>query len=456
MNDERINAKLSIIKRNNLFIISGVSLLFIIIKFLLKQPITELYLFFSPFIVLLVALIIGLKEEVRDERVIKKINRVYDIGFWFVVLSGLLFYFIYLVFFDTSIGSVIIPPNASINLMLFLCLILSFVNVRKNHLTFNYRIIELEKKEYYKEVFKRILYMFLYFLFILLLVLGIRLFVSNSNFTNLSLSIVILISFLSIAFQYFLFSIYEKIHYNELVEKEEGKYRYITSKVFFLFLIGFIYGVVSSVTVATYSYYAMADPFSSSIKPFYVYISFFRFYLLLIQPNFILLTLVMNILVIKSLKHITLPFNRFLKLFWVLIFVSLGYGFISWVLNLAFQFNFLFNYETVILVSEISAVIFIVSQVIAILFQALIIVFLNKNSLHKEVKIFLVVMIMSIVHLALRFIQINFFEQFQLYSIFLAIGVLVTIVIGVLKLVTIKELTNRIEYKEMEEDQVMI
>ena len=321
MNDERINAKLSIVKRNNLIIISIVSLVFLIPKVILGSLflnyLTEIYLFVSTGIVLLITLFISSVEEVEDERVVQRINRIYDIGFWFIVLSGLLLYFITLLFYNFSSVLSNFSPNISINIIISICLFLSFIFIRKNKLTFNYRIIEEDKRTYNKLVLTRILYMFLYYVLVAIVVNVIRLFIEESLQLAIILSISIALSFITISIQYFLFSIYEKIHYDELVEKDDGKHRFITRKVMFLSVLNLVVSLlfIFSKTIS------IMNPLSGSI--FQVAMSLLATYLLLTQINFILLGLVMNILIIRSLVAIKLPYKGMIKLFKYIIIFNL-------------------------------------------------------------------------------------------------------------------------------------
>ncbi|MBI9009904.1 MAG: hypothetical protein JEZ05_07725 [Tenericutes bacterium] len=463
MNDERISAKLSIVKRNNLIIIFAVSLLFLLVKLALKIPflsyLTELYLFAATAIVLVYTILSSSMNEIVDERVIQRTNKIYDIAFWIIALSGLLLYFITLLFYYSSSLLNGVTPNLSINTMMFICLLLSFIFVRKNKLTFNYRIIEEEKKVYYNSVLKRILYMFLYYLFVAIVVNVVKLFLVESFQSALYISIVIAVSFLTIAFQYFLFSIYEKIHYEELVEKEEGKYRYVTRKALFLFILTFSFSALYTLSIGLNNYFMINEPFSSYVSPFAAVLNVLAFYLTIVRIDFVILVLLMNILLLRSLRSIDSLNNKMLKFFKIVIILNLIYGLYTWIFGILQQFIFsIFSSEIALKILEINSFVFLVNLVVSLGISICIFIYLYNNKLKEASNFYVIRIVISILSFLLIFILNS--ETFESIAKYILVKNLISFVLslisGIFIILVIRKLNRRIEYKVIKEEQVLI
>lgn len=332
MRDERINERLNIIKRNNTIIVAIVSTVFLFFKIIiiinptLANIIPEIYLILSSGIVILIATIIKTSDGVSDERTIQKSLNVYNKGFWFVVLSGILIYFISLLFIDFNLNTVNLAPNSGINSIMFWCMLLSIINVRKNNMTFNPLIIEYDKKKYYNIIAKRILFMFLYYLGVLVVVYFISLFV-NSYITDLSLIIAIIISFVTIAIQYFMFSVYEKYHYDEMIKKEdEGKIPYVSKKVWLLVLIIGIQSIIALVSNGMQLYLVHIDQTETNLYM----ISYLVTLITKLQYiDLFVLKIIMYVIIFKTIRQLDVWFKKYIPVGIIIVVIIFVGGLLS-------------------------------------------------------------------------------------------------------------------------------
>lgn len=458
MNDERINAKLSIIKRNNLFIISIVSLFVLLMKLAFKLEfvnfLTELYLFSGTSIVLLISFISNISSEVQDERVIQRTNRIYDVGFWFITLSGILLYFITLLFYDTNSIGIGFTPNVSINTIILICVVLSFILIRINKMTFNHRIIELDTKEYYCSVLKRIAYLFFYYLIVGIIVNVILLFKENIQMTAIVISFAVGVSFITLAIQYFIFSIYEKIHYDESVERDEGKYRYVTKKVMLLFILNFAFALANLIVSFTASY-LNNDVFD--LSPFMINLQIFlslasTLFFKIASIDFIILTLLMDILILGSLKKIDFTYKRLFSFFKVAIFVNFVFALVFWAYSIYMEFTIFTDLSTVRTIAAISNYLSYIFLAFTLAVSILIIIFFNKNDLKKESTIYIISTILSTFVILSRFIL---FDRIYIYEAVLTnnlINIISKAVTGVLSIVIIHSLNRRIQIVKIDEE----
>lgn len=327
MNDERINGKLSLIGRNNVIIISIVSAIFLVLRLVLNKSLNgnyhEIYLLSTSLLVLLIALIYKEKQSIVDERIEHNVLNIYKTGFWSIAASGFVFYYlnVYFNIENTTLFTTNIRANTSINLILIICLILSYINVRRNGLTYNYKTIENEKSVYYSSAFKKVLVIFLYFLAIGLIISIIQLFVKIYHPSYIGLLIAVSLSFFDFSVVYLIFSVFEKNRYDELLEKEAGQVRRISQNALFFFWLGFIFSLILSVTSILYNAFPISIFDEVTIAQ--VILQFIYLVLFMNQIVFIILAVVVHWMIYKSIKASRLKKPVFYVVFYIYIWINL-------------------------------------------------------------------------------------------------------------------------------------
>ena len=449
MNDERINERLNIIKRNNLIIIALVSLIFLVIKSLnnfdLIYILPEIYLLITPLIILSVAFFNNLKEDIKDERVYKNTLSIYNKGFWIVALSGIIVYFISILFIDFNLTSISFAPNTSINSIISWCMILTLINFRRNKLTFNPQIIEYNKIDYYKIVLRRILYIFLFYTITFIIVSIIKYFV-DSDLTYQLIVIVILISFISIAIQYFLFSVYEKYHYDEMVLREdEGKQVYVSKKVWLIFLIISLFFLSLQVTQGLFNYGQRFDLIQSS--PFYLNMFILSLFLRLQYLTVFVLSITMYVIIYKTFKQLDSKFKRIIPIIFIILSIFLLYNLFFNYYVLALNIGFTFGQEsinTMILLSKISQYI----SNINLIFSLGVAIFIYLQNLKKEALLYFAGFSLLPI---LSFLILTLFTSFDnvLFFEFL-IQIIMNVTALVFRLIAIRKLSNGYILKSIE------
>lgn len=446
MNDERINERLNIVKRNNLIIIAIVSFVYLILKLLVYRTIVnmvpELYLLITSLGVLFVGLLNESSEEVVDERIRNNSLKIYGEGFWFVALSGILVYFISLLFIDLTLAGYGITPNISINSIIFWCMLFSIINVRKNQLTFNPQIIEQDKKDYYRIVLQRILFMFLYFLLVYGIVSTVRL-LSNSTFTGLQVLISIAVSFVLLAMQYFLFSVYEKYHYDEMVlEEDEGKIGYVSKKVWLLVFIIGVYLFILTSSNSFYSYIMINHELGSSFAAMIV--SFIAIYTRISYVTVIALRIVMYFVIFKTIKKIVPNRPKMITTIIILIALGIFYDFVNNYLTLILNQN-LFSFDNMMSILKITGVVSMVFFFINSLIYTYVVVILYKKNNHLEgILLITSVVVLPLLSYSTYFLWDSIEERLLFGSI---IPLIITIIALIIKLIAIRRLSYRYEVK---------
>ncbi len=379
MKDERIIQRLGIVKRNNLIIIFSLALLSLIYKLIFVQAIvamlTEIFVLIVVIITFIINAIIKSKEELVDERVYQKILRIYNYGFNITVGLGVIIYFVSSLFY---VSNTIVSPNLFVNSAIFICLLLSFTNFRKNGMSFNYKFIENCNKQYYFGVIKRVLYLLAY-----TIIVGLVVFILSIIFTVVAnvevLLLSILISFITFAIQYFLFSIYEKLHYDESVEMDEGKLRYITRKVLYIFVLITLFRFYALLIDSLWSFSHLENNF---LHKYALILELLELGVKIQGIDFAVLSLISGILIYKSIIRINLKFLKYKKLYLIAIWVSFVFGILNWVYRLGVtMLGRIYEFETFIKIVTYVRYLNFTFLFISIFVGALIYIFMLLNNL---------------------------------------------------------------------------
>ena len=359
-----------------------------------------------------------------------------------------MFYFISLLFleYDIVVASSLnsnITPNSSINSMIFWCMLLSLINVRRNNMTFNAQIIEKDNREYYKIIIQRILYIFIYYLIVYGVVTVLRTFI-DTEFTELTFLLSILISFISMSILYTFFSIYEKYHYDEKVIKEDqNKIPYVSKKVWLIMLVVAIYSILSAFLSGFNSYMRYIGELQDNVILYIFYIM--EFILKTQYLNFFVLNIILFVILFRTIKELDLGIDKYLPIFITIISVSLIYNLIYNYLSILLSLGFGFggDFSEVMKIFSIISICFFVLILIINIFVSIII---YKNNLKIEAILYFIgSAIFPVINILSRMLFINI-DDILLYGFI--VNVLLSIIGTIIVLIAIRCLTNK--YKTIE------
>jgi hypothetical protein len=322
MNDERIEKRLSIVKRNLLFLWLLLPPLSVGLKFLIGMDFSSFTVFLPEFVLfsgsvfsLFASLYINLTADVVDERVILKKNMLYQRSFLVLIISTGIAYLVQVVLSAETVRLSELPTNFFVNSAITLSFLVYYISSRKQKIYLNFKFIENDRLSYFKQVGKTIVKMGTVALaFGVLGILTKYLFQDSQSI--LMIEIVCFVSFLIIAIEYFFLSILEKNHFDEALSHEHGKTILLSKNVRLLLIIEiilsfFIYVLSSLVTYLTYNHIDLPALWAQSLSAVSVLASFFNLSLLF-------LSFFATVLAFFSLKR-SLPADiRKLKLIFVL------------------------------------------------------------------------------------------------------------------------------------------
>lgn len=377
MKDERIQEKEHKIKRNNVIILLGISLLACLIKLLIGDTIgimyTEIFVASASVLTILLAYLYRLSQQVVDERIEQNILRIYNYGFNIIVFSAFLIYYAVSNF---SLADNRLLPNTYMNIAIMVCILFTFINIRKNDMTFNYTFIESGTRDYYISVMKRILYLFVGAIIISAVVYLVR----GTQANWLVIQVGIILSFLNFSIIYFLFSIYERIHYLEQVEVEAGILRYVSRKALFLFILIFLFNtqkVMIELLFKAIEYNLISLSISNSLIFAMLYLSN-----LIRSFDYVILALIMNLIIYRSIVRLRLYFPKYFSVIKVMIIIGFAVNMLMAVYSLVFRvLSFFVEYEQVIMISKIFSIINIAYIICSFIVEIVIVVFMVQNSI---------------------------------------------------------------------------
>ena len=267
------------------------------------------------------ARVFGVPE--KDEKMIKEKYMINDIGFKIILWGGIGVHFISNLIYDHAL---ILEKNAYLSLIILIGFIVFVMSARKAGFYLNYKHIEKPKKDYYKSI---------------LFSLGKICLIAIGYMTviySLSLSLVIgfdkvLVIFSSIALsliffsiEYFMFSIFEKIDYDEkALYAEKHVLPFLSKKVILLGLpiIGF------TIIFQTVNFLVFKFESSGSVLAYHQ----FRSLMILLQYwqiDFLILGVILSFVIYKSIKKLPVEKPHFFKYFPLMIWISFGLNVISY------------------------------------------------------------------------------------------------------------------------------
>ncbi len=335
MNDERIDAKLSIIKKRITILWTIIAMLSIAFKWLLighfpnfSEAGAEFGVFIFSFIAIINHLIVGFSYETPDERMEKSIHNLYKSFFILTIVIALASYLWQIVHSQNNLITGL-PINLYINLFFSLTFLFYYIYARRQGIYFNYRIIEKTTKAFIKSVFLNIISILSVGVLSALLVISLDA-LQYIPHQEIATIVIIFLSCFIIVFEYLFLSIYERNHATEALNHENGKTVLISRNAFLLTVMIGLFNLVFTVFNSHY-YASLIDYQDLSGLTINVMHSI---HLLLIYANFdfSFLKILFIIIVFLSLKRShpedkkILKMISFLQLFFVfLFFIQLFY-----------------------------------------------------------------------------------------------------------------------------------
>jgi hypothetical protein len=301
MNDERIVSEINKIKGKVLVYVLIVTLLFSGFKLIVYEFIYQLYLvdlfviLVSGFILLMTSMI--KENEFYDERLEKKVEHLYKIGYAILLIGGFLIHFI----------SVAITPLDMIafgyitNTLILIGFVVLLVLLKRKKLYANYKMIEERAALYYKRVIYNITKLLIMFVFILGVVLLID---EIFDILELDLSLfalLIAISFVMLSIEYLIFATYEKNHYDETRLIEKNAPRYLTKNAILFYSVIAIFQIIAAYVSLRYVHVLINFEFVDDLYPWAIYSKLLEY----LSVDFAIIRLVMMLIVYAYVKNLT-------------------------------------------------------------------------------------------------------------------------------------------------------
>lgn len=251
MKDERITQQLNQAK--------GVVLIFVFIsvlavsmfKFLITNQSLEFY-YVEGFILVISLLIITLKftlfSNIEDERIQKNYERLLNIAFLTMFYGGFVIHFY-------SVSNLLSESQFSFSFtstFILIATIVFIVQLKRRSIYASYKWIEFEKWVFIKKTVKRLIIFSLFF--------SLNIFSYIINGTDVLIGfITIIYSLFSLGSVYFIFTLYEKNHYDEVTLLEQGMKRSITKNASLLLIIPVIYSLISNTVNLVFNQILIVD-----------------------------------------------------------------------------------------------------------------------------------------------------------------------------------------------------
>ena len=380
MKDERIEYLNGQIKQQVLWIILPLALLSLGIKIALSYTdiITELLYVGFMTVNIIGRLLIRHVDRIIDESIQKRRGIFTSKMFTIIVVACLSFYFIQLPFLGIE---QVLPANVFVSLALITGILAYFLLARKNKMYINAAIIDRPLKQYHRTLWKRVGIILLFSLGIWVLSSGIYILTFSMDDVIWSTLVVILLSFISVSFEYGLLSIYEKFHSDEAFEQIDGVIRYIPRTYVLISFILFFYYTIKTILIVLNQL-----DFLQMLSGYYynlfqdIWILFDVIYGIPLQ----VLAFIGFIVLYRSQMRQPTKKPTYFSVFKVLALLSLIYGIFSALINHIIYFIIRFGnpqegFQLLSLNSTISAVLSMVVSLVSLVSGLLIYSYMKKN-----------------------------------------------------------------------------
>lgn len=308
-------------KRNLMVYLIGLAFISFTFKYL-KGVKIDLRSSLMEFFILAVALIIFTIQFARvfgtpekDEKMIRERNLINHIGFSVLLWGSIGLHFISNLIYDEQL---LLERNSFTSLIILMGFVVAIISAKKQGLYFNYKHIEKTKKMYYKSVLRGLGKISLVALGYATIVYSLSLSLQIAQSKVIVILSSILLSLIFFAIEYLLFSIYEKIDYDEKVLYAEEHARAFLSKKVILFglpLIG--YGIIFNL-VNVLASKAEISGSALEFQQFNILRSLLQFW----QIDFIIIGLILSFVIYKSIKLLPVEKPSLFKYLPILIWIS--------------------------------------------------------------------------------------------------------------------------------------
>ncbi|PKL00272.1 MAG: hypothetical protein CVV56_06755 [Tenericutes bacterium HGW-Tenericutes-1] len=313
MNDERIESKLSIIKKNLTIVWVIIAFLSILVKLIALQSIPGLREAGAEYIVLVLSvialiyqLIVSLSTQTPDERTEKLTYRFFQINFKLTIYLSITLYF-YQILMNTQPMIGRLPINSFINLFFSLTFLFYYVFARKQQIYFNYKTIELESSEYKQSVLKKIGYFLLIGVGLCMIAFGASTFayVPQQGWTTY---IAIMLSCFIIILEFLFLAVYERHHYTEAINHEKGQTILVSKNVLLFMIVMGVFNLFTSIFQGHY-FIVMVNYENYSHATRFIY-EFIELLIFMGRIDIFVMSLITSVIIFRSLVR-SHPESRF-------------------------------------------------------------------------------------------------------------------------------------------------
>lgn len=244
MKDERISKEMNDVKKYILLYVFVAAVILGFIKIIVFG--FNLNLFYVEGFIILSSIIlysiVSLNQlGIYDERAELREGRIYKYGFGLIFIGGLWTHF-YQILSSALAQSAIVSVT---NTLILIGFIVTIVLLKRKGLYANYKYIEHSKSKYYLHVLLNVVLILIVFFGIYQTVV---LTITNSLDIGLAIYFMTIIaySFVMVSIEYVLFSIYEKNHYDEMIDFEKRRAKLLSKNAFLFQIIIFLFTMFSS------------------------------------------------------------------------------------------------------------------------------------------------------------------------------------------------------------------
>jgi hypothetical protein len=242
--DERISKEMNVVKKYVLLYVFVAAVILglmkiIVFGFNLGLFYVEGYMIASS--IILYSIVSLNRVGIYDERAELREGRIYKYGFGLIFIGGLWTHF-YQILSSALTQSAIVSIT---NTLILIGFIVTIILLKRKGLYANYKYIEHSKSKYYLHVLLNVLLIFVVFFGIYQTVV-----LAINDTVDCGLAIYFMAinaySFVMLSIEYILFSIYEKNHYDEMIDFEKRRPNLMSKNALLFQIILFIFSTFSS------------------------------------------------------------------------------------------------------------------------------------------------------------------------------------------------------------------
>ncbi|MFH2117447.1 MAG: hypothetical protein ABII85_05295 [Bacillota bacterium] len=395
MKNERLASNLNVTKRNILFYLMLLAVVSLIVKSVshisinLTTCMMEIYVLVLTLIIFVIQASKEIGVPVKDENIFKERYLIIKIGFYLVLWGGIGVHFISNLLNDQTL---VIDTNSFTSLAILLGFIILILSSKKHGFYLNYKSIQKEIKPYYLAVLKGIGKLWLVAIGYATVIYSLSLSQSIAFEKVSGVWASILLSVILFSLQYFLFSVYEKIDYDEKNNLDEMKTKpFLSGKVILLGLPVIGYAIIFSLVMFFFWYSRSIG--NQQNEMFYEALMKL---LIIWRLDFSIIGLILAFVIYRSVK--SMPFEKptLFKYLPVLIWGNFAYIMINTMFAISFNIlNLTISAERIISISQVSEYIGFGVMVITLVIHIYLYPFL-RDRLFPATKLFLILPVLPI------------------------------------------------------------